>query len=110
MFSLDDDLDNTGDSREAHARSYNKCGGILKLASQLSSTLIDLYVSYCNLSPPDHESNVTCFSLGAGLGLGLAGLGLGGYGGGLGVGIPQQIRYQEISSVPLGITTGTIHL
>ena len=37
-------------------------------------------------------------------GLGLAGLGAG-YGGlgGLSYGIPQQIRYQEINSVPLGV-------
>ena len=43
----------------------------------------------------------------SGLGIGLGGLGYGGIGayGGLG-GIPQQIRYQEINSVPLGIIGG----
>lgn len=47
----------------------------------------------------------------SGLGIGLGGLGYGGIGayGGLGAGlggIPQQIRYQEINSVPLGIIGG----
>merc|ERR1719277_1872002 len=51
----------------------------------------------------------------SGLGIGLGGLGYGGIGayGGLGAGlggIPQQIRYQEINSVPLGIIGGGIGL